>query len=90
MDANKLEKLKQIKYQVRKVCGLCIFAEFPQADGWGTCDLYKYAHQKHADSVRQLSITQFGGCPSFEANDEKLVTLHGFLPLMEGDDGTGS
>lgn len=83
MDANKLEKLKEIGYQVKKVCGLCNHSEFEVGSEWGVCKIYTYEHKKHADSKRELSINKMGGCPSFEANPDQLVVLHGFAPLVE-------
>ena len=73
MDANKLEKLKQIKYRIRDCCGLCIHADLAP-DGWGTCLKFTYNHLKHKEE-RQLSIHMFGSCGYFIAEEDKIGPL---------------
>lgn len=62
MDANKLNKLREIKYRYQKVCGDCAFSHFPIND-WGTCKRHTYFHNKHKEH-RFVSIHKFGVCPS--------------------------
>lgn len=69
MDNNKLNKLRDIGYTVRKCCGRCVHADL-STNGWGTCMNNTYEHKKHEGgdkgSERQLSINQYGYCKEFE------------------------
>lgn len=66
MDKNKLEKLKEISYVIKATCALCKHGNFfPNSYQWGTCKLHQYKHEKHTDSVRQLSIIKSGSCVDF-------------------------
>lgn len=66
MDANKLALLQDIDYSISRSCGNCIHS---QLNGdWGTCNKFTYRHQKHTDSVRQLSINRYGQCMEHELN----------------------
>lgn len=78
MDANKLQVLRDISYEIRPVCGLCEHAEFPPASDWGTCGLHAYEHEKHSDSERQLSIHRYGGCPQFVLSSSAMASMHAF------------
>lgn len=72
MDQNKLKKLKEVNYSIRKCCGICEHALlnfFDHGDVWGDCKLHKYEHLKHTDKLRKLSINQFGCCDDFEWNE---------------------
>jgi hypothetical protein len=72
MDANKLQKLRQISYKIKKCCGTCEYGQFGLIHAenvWGQCKLHNYDHLKHADSRRQLSINQFGYCSKFKWNE---------------------
>jgi len=71
MDNNKLKKLRELKYSIRRCCGLCAHAKFnflDHGDVWGICMIHQYEHLKHTDRIRQLSINQFGYCDSFKWN----------------------
>lgn len=81
MDANKLDKLNEIGYKIRPTCDLCKHASL-SSDGWGVCMINSYVHKKHGD-VRELSVHRSGYCPGFEADEAKLVLLHGFATLIE-------
>lgn len=86
MDKNKLEKLKEIEYAIRKCCGRCLHADLA-VNGWGTCLLHTYEHKKHEGgdkgSERQLSINQYGHCPEFELDDLSDVDTWHFKELYE-------
>lgn len=66
MDANKLIKLREVGYVVRKTCGNCVFSKLNPSTGWGTCALHAYEHQKHSEAQRQMSIVASGRCTSWE------------------------
>ncbi|HEU5116103.1 MAG TPA: hypothetical protein VFT74_05440 [Isosphaeraceae bacterium] len=84
MDANKLQKLKDIGYVVRRTCDNCYYAEFNhRADAFGECTLYTYEHKKHTGPARQLSINRNGTCPSHTLSDAQTALLHGFAELVE-------
>ncbi len=76
MDLNKLQHLRSIGYKVAKVCGLCKHGRFP-SNTWGTCAIQTYQHQKHSDSVRELSITVFGSCQKWELDTSKDLGAYG-------------
>jgi len=61
MDKNKLTKLNVVHYRILPVCGRCRFADF-QGKEWATCKKHLYDHQKHTDSVRELSVHFAGSC----------------------------
>lgn len=64
MDTNKLQKLREIKFILRKTCLLCI--NFNKGiDLWGTCKIHTYFHLKHKEE-RQLSVHALGDCPVWE------------------------
>lgn len=65
MDANKLQKLKDIKYSIRKTCGNCKFGCFKASCDWGTCSIYTYFHLKH-EKEKSLSINISGFCRGHE------------------------
>jgi len=67
MDLNKLDKLKEIDYEINPCCGLCIHGKFRMETDWGTCDAHNYEHLKHEREC-ELSINKFGFCKMFEIN----------------------
>ena len=80
MDDNKLDKLREIGYSIRKCCGRCLHADL-SLNGWGTCLKHVYEHKKHEggnkSSNRQLSIFEHGCCDGFEMCEiGELVTDH--------------
>ena len=70
MDNNKLNKLRDIGYTIRKCCKTCVHSNIVDDYGWGTCYLHKYEHKKHIGggkgSLRDLSITAQGYCDYHE------------------------
>jgi hypothetical protein len=62
MDANKLERLKEIGYSIQPTCGLCVHFFAPSGGEFGECDLYSYEHLKHSGPPRKLSVHRNGGC----------------------------
>lgn len=80
MDNNKLDKLREIGYSVRKCCKTCKHANIFDF-GWGTCTLHSYVHKKHTGggkgSLRELSITAQGVCDDHETEQIYLdITNH--------------
>jgi hypothetical protein len=83
MDANKLEKLREIDYHVPKTCGLCVHSSFPAPSGeWGECNQFTYEHQKHTESRRYLSIYRGGTCKNFEQDPQALGRIHRYAELV--------
>lgn len=66
MDENKLIKLKDVGYTVKKVCALCRYSLFAPHKLFGVCTAYEYTHQKHTGPDRRLSILKFGYCNDFK------------------------
>ena len=64
MDKNKLLKLVEVKYSIRKVCGNCIHSQFSGEDDWGECQEHRYHHIKH-DVSKGISIHRFGLCDQY-------------------------
>jgi len=70
MDENKLKKLEDIGYKIKRTCALCKNSEFPSFTAiWGVCKIQNYSHLKHTDANRQLSICRYGQCGKFELNE---------------------
>jgi len=82
MDANKARKLVKISYRVRPCCGLCVNAVL-SPDGWGTCRKHTYSHEKHSESLRQLSITQYGLCDDYQMDEMKWEAVRPFNNLLQ-------
>jgi hypothetical protein len=70
MDANKLEKLRQLPYSIRRCCGSCLHNMGFKDTFWTTCSVNDYEHLKHTETGRQLSIYMFGCCPKFSWNPD--------------------
>jgi len=71
MDVNKLKTLQELKYRIKKCCGICIHGRFATTCDWfGCCEAKQYQHQKHSDSQRQLSVYRYGSCDDFRINSD--------------------
>lgn len=82
MDQNKLDKLKEIGYEIKPTCGTCIhFKQFSDAD-FGDCQKHEYVHLKHSGGRRKLSVVRDGSCNEYERSDS-LLWLHGFQELLK-------
>jgi len=83
MDENKLAKLQEIGYEIKKCCGLCSqFKPTVRGNIFGFCYDQVYTHLKHGDE-RYLSVNCFGVCSKFKMNRGFLVQLHKFANLIE-------
>jgi hypothetical protein len=82
VDANKLKKLQEVRYQIRKCCGTCKNASFP-ANDWSTCQIHKYQHLKHSVETRNLSINAYGHCDDFDWSQEYLDQIDTWLGFLE-------
>lgn len=67
MDANKLEVLVDVGYEISPACGICQYAELKGE--WGTCNYHEYEHLKHTGPERQLSINRYGSCKDFKPSN---------------------
>ena len=77
MDTNKQEVLREVRYEIRRSCMLCVHGSFGRQSNWGTCKALTYEHQKHSDSKRHLSIHRSGICEDFTKDkDEAVLLLH--------------
>lgn len=84
MDQNKIQKLKDIGYQVKQVCGNCIhFKQFEDMH-FGECHNHEYTHLKHTGGKRKLSVVQYGRCDNWEPSDDQDY-LHGFKDFLTPD-----
>lgn len=91
-DENKFAKLREIGYRIPTLCGFCIYSDFANTTGWGTCKLHRYEHEKHDNPVggRGVSIHATGQCPKF-AMDYDALAKTGLGAHMEFfDDGQES
>ena len=84
MDANKLDKLRELGYKVKNTCGLCQHSNLARGSDWGTCELISYAHMKHSNSRRQLSIHRSGNCPNFKMDKNKYIILQPYQEFTDG------
>lgn len=74
MDSNKLQKLKEIGYELQKSCTLCTHSIFHGGKDLGACKRFTYKHLKHTDSKRDLSIHRSGMCNGMD--DARIWILH--------------
>ena len=84
MDENKLKKLRQIEYSIRKCCGLCGHSTFMGSDltDWGMCVKLTYNHQKHSEGLRKLSVNRYGYCEQYKQSryiEERMDKFTEFL-----------
>jgi len=66
MDANKLKKLKEIGFELKRTCLTCKNFHKGQ-DAFGTCAEHSYFHLKHQET-RELSVHSLGFCPEWEVS----------------------
>lgn len=85
MDANKLTKLNNINYKVRRCCFNCEYCELGHYSfsGFTTCKKHTYQHLKHTDKNRQLSIHYTGYCDGHEWRSGFDLQLHAYEQLKE-------
>jgi hypothetical protein len=69
MDENKRQKLIEIGYSLKEICGTCIHFVQGQRMIFGTCAKFQYDHLKHTDKTRQLSVCKYGWCEGHERFD---------------------
>ena len=63
MDNNKLRKLREINYELARVCYNCIHSKFKKGQSFGLCHTHLYEHKKHSEKQSFLSINMYGTCP---------------------------
>lgn len=87
MDANKLEKLRQVGYRIDGCCCVCVHGHFPTPhSSFGTCGSFRYTHLKHSDSERELSVCRFGRCDGdFTLAPYKIQDMTLYLELFGPD-----
>jgi len=79
MDANKLSRLRECNFQIKKCCLLCV--SFRKGiDLWGTCKVQTYFHLKHKEE-RELSVHALGYCPEWITN--QLLFYDAWKEFME-------
>ncbi len=83
MDANKLEKLRELKYTIPATCGRCKFGNFVPGSVWGGCTKHSYTHLKHTGPPKPLSIHQGGQCDDLELEPGKGGDLVAFLEFLK-------
>lgn len=92
MDKNKLTKLREINYTVRRCCSNCMYGSFSKMSAsagsrpigiFGTCSLHKYLHLKHTESIRDLSINVNGYCKKHEFIPDFLFYINHYKEFVE-------
>jgi hypothetical protein len=85
MDENKLQKLKDVDYTVKRVCGNCRFfsGEKHESKNFSTCIQHTYEHQKHTESKRYLSVHVTGYCEKHVWCQQVVGFMHAFAQFME-------
>jgi len=83
VDENKAKKLREIGYQIRGCCGLCVHFLGAPRTGWGTCANNRYKHKKHVGDERNLSVSIYGWCDAYEFHPA--TRLHAFSEFTKGD-----
>lgn len=84
MDANKLQKLREVGYIVIDCCAMCEYGQFPggSVQRWGTCAVHQYEHLKHTDNPRQMSVCSFGFCPQFKVSETQRALMGSWATFM--------
>lgn len=84
MDQNKLKVLQEINYSIRSTCKSCFYSDL-SVDGWGYCNLHKYAHKKHSEAESRLSINELGHCSKYKKSlpNVSILNLHAFEQFFE-------
>lgn len=87
MDDNKLNKLRKVKYNIKKCCGICFHGKFKDNSNWGTCGTHTYDHKKHGGGEkgkrRDLSINRYGCCDDFDLQDMVMYELDHYKEFYE-------
>lgn len=83
MDENKLDKLKQIQYEILPTCHNCKHFKQLSDKFFGECCAYKYQHKKHTGAERQLSVYLGGHCPTHQWANEDMMMLHSFKQFIK-------
>ena len=83
MDENKLEKLKEIGYQIQECCGTCARAKIERGQLFGTCNKHKYQHLKHNKALRQLSINRYGYCLDYVIDSKFKYGIHAYNEFLK-------
>lgn len=78
MDANKAQKLRDIRYAWAETCENCEFSNIANMTEFGVCTKYTYKHLKHSGDERQLSISRFGWCPSWAPSERYSRSVSSF------------
>lgn len=86
MDANKVEKLREIGYEIRSACDNCVWGNFRVGSDFGRCHRHHYNHQKHTDETMDLSIHRGGHCPDYSVAG--YVPLGPWMEFLEGGSQT--
>lgn len=86
-DANKFEVLRDMGYEIKGSCSLCVSSNFPTRDPlslYGTCKANKYEHLKHHNPAggREVSIHRMGSCPQFELDLALSARLGAFMEFV--------
>jgi hypothetical protein len=77
MDANKLVKLREVEFVIRKTCGICTYGRFVDGRDWGTCAKHSYTHVKHVGPDRGMSVHRSGYCQcGFKLSDGIVLGKH--------------
>jgi hypothetical protein len=84
MDKNKLDKLREINYTVKKCCGNCTFSYIKTDKLFGVCKKYNYDHLKHCGESRQLSVNRYGFCLCHVVNEKFVNEIHAYKILCTG------
>lgn len=84
MDANKLQKLREVGYVVIDCCAVCESGQFQggPAQRWGTCAVHQYEHLKHSENPRQMSVCAFGFCPQFKLSETQKALMGSWTQFM--------
>ena len=91
-DENKFRALREVGYQIRPCCGLCLHGEFGSMLAlWGRCKLpgNSYLHGKHTGDSR-LGVLRYGCCEiGFDLDPaRKAILLQSYSDLYVERDET--
>lgn len=80
----KLQKLREVRYELLHTCDLCLYGHFPSPTEWGECAKHQYEHLKHTGAPRHMSTHRSGTCENWELNLLRVYSLGAYTEFLYG------
>lgn len=82
-DPSKFRALKSADFSIPPTCARCGFF-VKGANGWGTCRVIPYQHEKHTGDTRFASVPADGTCPGFTRCESEIAKLGAHVEFFNG------